>query len=219
MVDLAVDAAGNLYQALSSEGVLKIDPAGTLNRLADVGGASAVVADAAGNVYVAEQRPVLVHKIGPDGTVTTLAGGGGEIRDGVLLAYDELGWAMDGLAVDAAGDVYVAAVNRFGVPRLHKIDTAAGTVSTIAHLSGALAVDRAGNVYVGGENRIRRIDPDGSVWVIAGTGHEGFNGDGDLAGAAELSVSSMAVDRFGTVWFADLFNRRIRALDPAQPGN
>ena len=217
-VGVAVDTAGNLYVAASSGDIFKIDSAGTLTVLANVGSAIAIAADAAGNVYVAEENPVLVRKIGPDGTVTTLAGGGEDRTDGVAATEADLGQSDGRLAVDAAGNVYVAATVD-GSSKVRKIDTAAGTISTVGSLWGSVAVDGAGNVYVGGGNRIRRIDPDGSVWVIAGTGQEGFNGDGDVAAVAKLSVSATAVDRFGTVWFADPFNRRIRALDPAQAGN
>ena len=77
-------------------------------------------------------------------------------------------------------------------------------------------MDASGSAYVGGGNRIRVIDSDGSQWVIAGSGQAGFKGDRDRALAADLSVSGMAADRFGSVWFTDPVNRRARVLAPAR---
>lgn len=60
--------------------------------------------------------------------------------------------------------------------------------TTWNHPSG-VAEDPAGNLYVGERfgHRIRRVAPDGTVTVYAGTGERGFSGDGGPAVAAELA--------------------------------
>ena len=77
---------------------------------------------------------------------------------------------------------------------------------------GAFATDAAGRLYAGGNRQIRRIDTNGEVSVIAGTGEGGYTGDGGPALSARFSVFGIGVDRAGDVWFADRFSRRIRVL-------
>jgi sugar lactone lactonase YvrE len=66
-------------------------------------------------------------------------------------------------------------------------------------------------------HRIRRIDArTGVIGTIAGTGERGFSGDGGPAmGAALNEPYGVAVDRAGTIYFADRLNRRVRRIDPS----
>ena len=76
----------------------------------------------------------------------------------------------------------------------------------------ALATDGAGNLYAGAERQIRRFDAEGVAATLAGTGTDGYGGDGGPALSAQLSVAGITVDRFGDIWFADRIGRRIRVL-------
>jgi trimeric autotransporter adhesin len=83
-----------------------------------------------------------------------------------------------------------------------------------------VAVDRLGNVYVADtdSNRIRRIDGNGVITTVAGTGTQGFAGDSGAAINAQLAYpNGVAVDRVGNVYIADVDlnnNRnRIRRID------
>lgn len=81
---------------------------------------------------------------------------------------------------------------------------------------GGVAIDAVGGVYVAdtGAHRVLRLDPDGSVVVIAGTGTAGFSGDGGPAIAAELrGPTDIAVAPDGVVFIADHLSDRIRSVD------
>jgi sugar lactone lactonase YvrE len=79
---------------------------------------------------------------------------------------------------------------------------------------GGIAVDPAGTVFVAAEHRIWRILAGGGIGVVAGTGHEGFAGDGDFALPADLSRPGWpVVDGGGTLYFVDTGNSRIRRVD------
>lgn len=78
-----------------------------------------------------------------------------------------------------------------------------------------LASDGAGNIYVAdsGNLRIRRINSDGVVQTLAGTGEPGFSGEGGPATEARLGwVDQISVDTEGNVLIADVWNRRIRKI-------
>jgi sugar lactone lactonase YvrE len=145
---VAVDIAGNIFVAnYLNNNILKINQAGTVNLLAGTGQPGAnngpdslatfyypnsVAVDAADNVYVADGVNNLIRKITPAGMVTTLAG------SGLAGAIDSIGTAASfngpgGLAVDAAGNVYVADTNNNLIRKI----TAAGVVTTIAGIGSA----------------------------------------------------------------------------------
>jgi sugar lactone lactonase YvrE len=240
---VAVDAAGNLYVAdQTNHAIRKITPAGIVTTLAGTGAAgfvdgtgtaaqfnfpSGVAVDTAGNVYVADYGNHRIRKITPAGVVTTLAG------DGTAGSANGAGASArffnpTGVAVDTAGNVYVADFNN---NRIRKI-TPGGTVSTLAGLNGgyadgtgeaaqfafpqAVAVDTAGNIYVADTigNRIRKVTPDGVVTTVAGDGTLGYL-DGIGAAAKFNNPTGVAVDAAGNVYVADQANHRIRKVSPA----
>ena len=238
---MAVDIAGNVYVA--DEGnhrIRKITAAGEVSTLAGSGTAGfsnavgttaqfdspgGVAVDAAGNVYVADSGNHRIRKITAAGVVSTLAGSGvASFLDGTGAAsrFD----SPRGVAVDAAGNVYVAdTVNN----RIRKI-TAGGVVTTLAgsavagFLDGTgaaaqffnpsgVAVDAAGNVYVADtlNNRIRKITAGAVVTTVAGSGVGGF-ADGTGAAAQFFNPVGVAVDAAGNVYVADRFNNRMRKI-------
>ena len=80
-----------------------------------------------------------------------------------------------------------------------------------------VAIDGIGRLLIAdtGNHRIRRLDPDGAMRVIAGTGDPGNAGDGLAAVAAQLNrPSALAVDSNGSIYVADAGNFRIRKIDP-----
>ena len=170
-------------------------------------------------------------------TITTFAGTGvpGFSGDGGPAVQAQLNLPGD-VAVDGAGNVYVADTNNH---RIRKVDPS-GTTATITTIAGTeesgfsgdggaavqaqlnlphgVAVDGSGNVYIADTNnhRIRKVDPSGTTATIAGTGVSGFSGDSGAAVQAQLNLPhGVAVDGSGNVYIADTNNHRIRKVDPS----
>ncbi len=78
----------------------------------------------------------------------------------------------------------------------------------------ALSLD--GSIYVAdaGNNRIRKINNDGKIITVAGTGVAGYNGDNILATDAQLNDPlGVAIDNYGNLFISDNANQRIRRID------
>jgi class 3 adenylate cyclase len=79
----------------------------------------------------------------------------------------------------------------------------------------AVALDPNGLLDFADGNRVRRINADGTVSTIAGTGQAGAQGDGGPATSAELdSPQSVAIDSSGDVFIADSQNNRVQEVTP-----
>jgi sugar lactone lactonase YvrE len=189
--------------------------------------------DAAGNVYVTDT--FLIRKVNPTGVVTTLAGStnrGNDDGTGRAATFNE----PAGVAVDAAGNVYVADTENDSIRKI----SPAGVVTTLAGGEGpgeqdgtgaaarffgprGVAVDATGHLYVAdtGNNLIRKVSPAGAVTTLAGTRVK-FVGsqvirfaDGTGADAVFNSPNGVAVDGSGNVYVADTENNCIRKVSPA----
>ena len=78
--------------------------------------------------------------------------------------------------------------------------------------------DVAGNLYIADRenHRVRHVDPMGTITTVAGSGQEGFSGDGGLATKARLNrPSGVHVDPEGNLYIADWDNHRVRQVDTA----
>jgi hypothetical protein len=128
-----------------------------------------VAADGAGNIYIAENYQSRVRKVTPDGTITTIAGGGNQTGDGIPATSVAL--APDiGIAADQAGNVFVA---EYEYNRIRRVSTD-GTITTVAGGSCASASNNTCAGYSGdggpalqsqlsGPARLA-VDTDGSVY-------------------------------------------------------
>jgi uncharacterized protein (TIGR03437 family) len=193
--------------------------------------------DAAGNLYVAAEN--LVFKLSAGGALSTIAGGGVNsptLGDGGPATKASLGQAS-GLAVDAAGNVYVADSQN---NRIRKISTD-GTITTVAGpgstagilgdggpatsatLSGPadVAIDSAGNLYIADTNnyRVRKVSTDGTIRTVAGNGSAfdstftGFTGDGGAATSAVIGQPvGLAIDGSGSLYIADSYHSTVRKV-------
>jgi trimeric autotransporter adhesin len=155
---------------------------------------SGLALDTAGNLFIADVGNFRIRRVSPDGIITTVAGNGtpGFSGDGGPAVDAQLSPVVSGLAVDAAGNLYLA-------DSYYWTNAGDGT-------------------YIGG-NRIRRVSPDGMIVTVAGTGNPGFSGDGGLATDAQINYpSGVVVDSAGNLFFAegdpDFGFGRVRKISP-----
>ncbi|RAJ96008.1 putative secreted protein (Por secretion system target) [Larkinella arboricola] len=160
--------------------------------------------------------------------ITTIAGLPNQ-GDGGPAVQANLG-SPYGVAVDSQGNIFIA--DRYN-HRIRKV-TPNGIISTVvgtgtqgftgdggpavqANLSSpnGVAVDTQGNLFIAdfGNNRIRKVTANGTISTVAGTGTQGFTGDGGPATTASLRhPRGVAVDTQGNLFIADLDNQRIRKV-------
>jgi sugar lactone lactonase YvrE len=231
---VALDGAGNLYISDAfNYRIRKVDTNGIITTVAGIDSPSGIVLDAEGNLYISKQDSPgsigRVLKVDLNGLITIFAGNGqsGDSGDGGPAVMAALTYPR-GLAADSRGNIYIADSS---IGKIRKVDSK-GIISTVAGGGSGgdggpatqaglgwpidVAVDIAGNLYIAeqGSQRIRKVDTNGIITTIAGTGNKGFSGDGGPALEAELDTPlGVAVDPAGNVYFSDEGNERIRRID------
>jgi hypothetical protein len=250
-----VDAAGNIYIAdTHNHRVRAVDA--TTGNIATIAGngtpgyngdgpatsaelfyPSGVAVDGSGNVYIADQFNERVRKVA-GGIISTVIGTGvaGFTGEGGLATSARVSLPI-GVAVDGAGNVYVA---DYYNSRIRKLTVANGRFTTVAGSGNVgfqgdggvatagglryptgLTVDSAGAMYIADstDNRVRKVAaPSVATLTLstpAGTGTPGFNGDGQATAAELFYPDGVAVDGFGNLYIADQFNERIRKVTAA----
>jgi len=196
---------------------------------ASVGDPARVGTDAAGNFYFGSLHSVF--RVNPGGMLQRIAGNGraGYTGDGGPATSAQL-FTPSGIAVDRAGNVYVADRAASVIRKIASngtITTAGGTGTAGYNGDGGpaaqaqlnqpmgLALDGAGNLFIAdsGNQRIRKIAADGSISTVAGNGSAGYGGDGGPATGTELNQpEGVAVDAAGNLYIADTTNNRVREV-------
>jgi len=242
---LAIDGLGNLFIADFSANRIRKVANGIITTVAGNGtagfsgdggsGASAelsqpqfVAVDPSNNLYIADTGNNRVRKVSAGGIISTLAGVGtaGYSGDGGPAANAQL-QGPQGVAVDQAGNVFIADSNNY---RIRKVSPA-GVISTVvgnggngttgdggpatsASINGSagISVDTTGNIFLASyySSTIREIS-NGVINTVAGTGAL-FSGDNGAAPSAQLgNPGGVAVDKSGNLFIAD-GNSRVRKV-------
>lgn len=194
----------------------------------------ALVTDAAGNLYGADVYRQAIWKISADGSYVTVVAGVpdayGFNSDGIPATEAWLA-SPQGLALDAKGNLYIGDTDN---SRVRMVNPITGLISTIAGngecgFSGdggpgaaavlcwpiGVAADSKGNVFIAdqGNVRVRSINSSGIIQTLAGTGFQGYNGNGLPAAQTNLdTVVGLAIGRNGTVYLTDVSQDRVRRI-------
>ena len=255
---VAVDGAGNLFVAdshhnrvrevfatgatagtittVAGDGSAGFDATATVAKSTSLNQPGGVAIDGAGNLYIADTNNNVIRKVNlTTGMIATVAGTGapGYTGDGGLATSATLN-SPEGIAVDAAGDLYIADTNNDAV---REVVTATGNLATIAgdgtgvpgfagdgglaihatlNAPYGVALDAAGNLYIAdsGNNRVRVVNTSGNIATYAGNGTPAYLGDGGAATSAELySPLGVACDPAGNLYIADARNYVVRKVN------
>ncbi len=259
-IGVFADLSGNVFiNDTGNQRIRKVDPNGIITTVAGTGttgyngdgiparsanfwNAVRAVADAGGNLYVADQSNHRIRKIDTSGIVTTIAGSGVG-AGGSTPPYNGDGAATSvnlnnptALALDGAGNLYFSDQFNHRIRLLSggQVTTIAGTgtagyngdgapLNTNLNYPGSLVVDPSGAIFFtdGPNQRLRKISADRSqITTIAGTGAAGYNGDGIPAATAQLNFAfGLALDGNGNLYIADTLNNRIRKIFGAGAGS
>lgn len=226
------DSHGNVYVAdYGNNQIRKITPTGMVSTFvpaaAGLSAPSGLAMDAADNLYIADANNNQIKKVSPAGIVSVFAGNGtyGSSPGPALLASFK---SPSGVAVDAAGNVYVS---DFGNLQIRKISGGSVTVLAGSGASGfangpgntasfsspfGIATDAAGNIYVADINNhaIRKVSSSGQVSTLAGTGTAG-SADGTGTAASFTRPYGVTVDATGNVYVSDSENSLVRKITQA----
>lgn len=223
---------GQIISTIAGNGTFGYSGDGGLATSAKINIPYAVAVDDSGNVYIGDYGNNLIRKVtASTGIINTIAGSSNTaLGDGGLATSAQLG-EIYGVAVDKAGNVYIAGHNS---NRIRKVTAITGIITTIAGngtagysgdggLSTAsilntpqgVAVDSAGNIYISdtGNDRVRMINAStGIIDTYAGNGSCcGATADGVIATTTRvIAPYGVAVDNLGNLYIVS--NRRIRKV-------
>jgi len=176
-----------------------------------------VAADGNGNVYIADFYKACIRKVSAAGVISTIAGNGtiSYSGDGGPVTSAQI-YNPFGVGVDTAGNLFFS---DSGNSRIRKV-APSGTITTIAgngtngysgdgghavkaalESPGDIALDGVGSVYFVDSQRIRKVSATGVITTVAGTGIQGFSGDGGPAINAMLNnPGGIALDNTGNLY-------------------
>jgi sugar lactone lactonase YvrE len=194
--------------------------------------------DVAGNLFIVNPGYCKVQRVNAaTGLIMTVAGGGGcggDCGDGGPATSACLSIPISGIALDSAGNLFIADTDN---QRIRRVDAATGIITTFAgcgrclpppndgdgglaasaylHGPTGVAVDGAGNVYIADVNRVRRVDAGTAVITTYAGGGSVDPGDGGPAISASLTPATLTSDAAGNLYIVDAWTERVRHVDAA----
>ena len=229
-----VDLATRIISTIAGTGHSGSSGDGGLAVNATIDEIYAIQLDHKGNLYLLQRLIPCIRKMDlSTGVIQTIAGTGisGYSGDNGLAVQATMREPND-CVLDGHGGLLVADVQD---QRIRKIDLDSGVITTFAgtgekahlgdghhardaalHGARAVCVDTKGNTYLCERegNTLRKIDPDGKISTVAGTGEKGYEGDGGPAVSATLNgPKAIRCDLEGNVFIVDTENHAIRKLD------
>jgi uncharacterized protein (TIGR03437 family) len=210
-----VDSSGKITTAIGDGNQGFAGDGGPANKV-EMSGPTAVTVDSSGNIYFADSRNNRIRKLA-GGNVTTIVGNGlvSYSGDGGPAVSAQLNAPL-GVAVDPAGNIYIADTSNNVVRKIGtngNITNFAGNasagsngdggVATAAQLSGpqGVAVDSAGNVFIADtlNNKIRKVTPGGTISTFGSS--------------ANLNQPyGVTTDSAGNVYVAEFGGHRVRRI-------
>jgi sugar lactone lactonase YvrE len=201
----------------------------------------AIALDSAGNLFIADSVDNKIRRVDAvTKIITTVVGDGNPCTnptntcgDGGAPTAAQLNFP-EGIAVDAAGNLYVADTNdqrvrlvsggiisafagNGGFCRNPLTSCGDGHAATLAnlHKPQQVALDASGNLYIAdtADHKIRMVNTSGTISLVAGLGSQGFAGDGGAATSAMLDLPvGVSVDGSGNILISDSGNQRVRII-------
>jgi len=231
-----VDAVTGLISTVAGNGIPGFAGDGGLATKASINQPVGLQLDGAGNLFFVDSANHVVRRVDAvSQVITTVAGVGG-----VCGYTGDSGPANaanlcepSGIAFDAGGNLYIGDTGNNVVRRVDAVNGNIGTVAglgpnkggyngdgilaTTAELNApwSVAIGLDGALYITDRdnNRIRKVDSTGTISTVAGTGRQGFGGDGGNAKSALLnSPAAVAFDPAGNMYIADSGNNRVRKV-------
>lgn len=216
--------AGNGDRGYGGDGGLAVD--------AMLGGVEDIALDNAGNLYIHDVESNAIRRVDPSGIIATVAGNGpsGERWCDNCSALETHIRGSNNITVDAQGNLYIANTS---INLVRKVD-AAGVISTVAGMGYqspgttvsdgpalstpvtpvALAADASGNLFFFNSftHTLHKLDARGTITKVAGSGTEGYSGDGGPAVHAQLHQGGIAVNARGEIYVSDPIHNVVRKI-------
>lgn len=230
-----INAHNGIITTIAGDGTFNYNGDGIPATTAQLNRPCGVAVDDTGNVYIADAANNRIRKVlAATGNIITIAGNGtpGYNGDNIAATAANL-FYPNSLALDDSNNIYLSDANNY---LIRKINAYTGLITNVAGngnqgyygegipainaqfswVSG-ICLDTSKNIFIADmtAHRVRKIDAaTGLISTIAGTGLQGYNGDGILATTATLdSLSNISIDDTGNVYISDAFNYTIRKIN------
>jgi sugar lactone lactonase YvrE len=236
----AIEPATGMIRTVAGSGARAFGGDNAAATGAHLGNPHDVAIDGQGRILIADTRNGRIRRVETDGTLRTIAGttlpwdaGGGRWDKGDHGPANSASFSLiEALTVGPNDDIYVGD----SIGRIRKIDAHSAIITTVAGAgqSGytgdggpataarigaptAIRFDTLGNLYFTDRayHVVRKVDTQGFITTVVGTGEAGFSPDGTPARQARLnSPYGLAVAAGGILYVADSLNNRVCRISP-----